>query len=110
MIFISLLQTVTEDTKREKKNDQPPEAKKPKVKTKTVELPIENNLQWQLSSDVLNMFVENEVMLHKSPGMSSMPSQYLCKQVRLTSPGLIGFLFKTKRNDCPPLYNLIYIL
>lgn len=62
--FLSLLfQTTTEDAKQEKKNDQPPQAKKPKVKTKTVELPIENNLQWQLSSDVLNVFVENEVML-----------------------------------------------
>lgn len=53
----------TEDGKQEKKNDQPPQAKKPKVKTKTVELPIENNLHWQLSTDVLNLFVENEVML-----------------------------------------------
>lgn len=50
----------TEDAKQGKKNDQPPQAKKPKVKTKTVELPIENNLHWQLSDDVLNMFVENE--------------------------------------------------
>uniref|UniRef100_A0A665UMJ1 Heat shock 70 kDa protein 4-like n=1 Tax=Echeneis naucrates TaxID=173247 RepID=A0A665UMJ1_ECHNA len=48
------------DTKQDKKNDQPPQAKKPKVKTKMVELPIENNLHWQLSSKVLNMFVENE--------------------------------------------------
>uniref|UniRef100_A0A3Q3SWN8 Heat shock protein 4a n=1 Tax=Mastacembelus armatus TaxID=205130 RepID=A0A3Q3SWN8_9TELE len=50
----------TEDARQEKKNDQPPQAKKPKVKTKTVELPIENSLHWQLSSEVLNMFVENE--------------------------------------------------
>ncbi|XP_074466219.1 heat shock 70 kDa protein 4a [Sebastes fasciatus] len=50
----------TEDTKQVKKNDQPPQAKKPKVKTKTVELPIENNLHWQLPDDVLNMCVENE--------------------------------------------------
>ncbi|XP_073335473.1 heat shock 70 kDa protein 4a isoform X2 [Pagrus major] len=49
-----------EDTKQEKKTDQPPQAKKPKVKTKTVELPIQNSLQWQLSTDVLNTFVENE--------------------------------------------------
>uniref|UniRef100_A0A8D0ANR6 Heat shock protein 4a n=1 Tax=Sander lucioperca TaxID=283035 RepID=A0A8D0ANR6_SANLU len=49
-----------EDAKQVKKNDLPPEAKKPKVKTKTVELPIENNLHWQLSNDTLNMFVENE--------------------------------------------------
>lgn len=50
----------TEDTKQDKKNDQPPQAKKPKVKTKTVELPIENNLHWQLSTEVLNLMVENE--------------------------------------------------
>ncbi|XP_054481227.1 heat shock 70 kDa protein 4a [Anoplopoma fimbria] len=50
----------TEDAKQAKKNDQPPQAKKPKVKTKTVELPIENNLHGQLSDDVLNMCVENE--------------------------------------------------
>uniref|UniRef100_A0A7N8XAV2 Heat shock protein 4a n=1 Tax=Mastacembelus armatus TaxID=205130 RepID=A0A7N8XAV2_9TELE len=52
--------STTEDARQEKKNDQPPQAKKPKVKTKTVELPIENSLHWQLSSEVLNMFVENE--------------------------------------------------
>ncbi|XP_061595435.1 heat shock 70 kDa protein 4a isoform X2 [Cololabis saira] len=50
----------TEDQKQEKKNDHPPQAKKPKVKTKTVDLPIENKLQWQLPSEELNMFVENE--------------------------------------------------
>ncbi|XP_029028800.1 heat shock 70 kDa protein 4a isoform X2 [Betta splendens] len=53
-------ETTAEDSKQEKKIDQPPQAKKPKVKTKTVELPIENNLHWQLSSDVLNTYVENE--------------------------------------------------
>ncbi|XP_035480913.1 heat shock 70 kDa protein 4a isoform X2 [Scophthalmus maximus] len=53
-------ETAAEDAKQEKKNDQPPQAKKPKVKTKTVELPIENNLHWQLSVEVLNTFVENE--------------------------------------------------
>uniref|UniRef100_A0A672GZL6 Heat shock 70 kDa protein 4-like n=1 Tax=Salarias fasciatus TaxID=181472 RepID=A0A672GZL6_SALFA len=53
-------ETSTEDAKQEKKNDQPPQAKKPKVKTKTVELPVENKLHWQLSSEELNMFVENE--------------------------------------------------
>ncbi|KAI4814297.1 hypothetical protein KUCAC02_003498 [Chaenocephalus aceratus] len=37
-----------------------PQAKKPKVKTKTVELPIENKLHWQLPNDVLNLCVENE--------------------------------------------------
>ncbi|XP_068187462.1 heat shock 70 kDa protein 4a [Antennarius striatus] len=53
------METTAEDTK-EKTNDQPPQAKKPKVKTKTVELPIHSSLHRQLSSDVLNMFVENE--------------------------------------------------
>uniref|UniRef100_A0A669BJR2 Heat shock protein 4a n=1 Tax=Oreochromis niloticus TaxID=8128 RepID=A0A669BJR2_ORENI len=45
---------------QEKKNDQPPQAKKPKVKTKTLELPIESSLDWQLSREELNLFVENE--------------------------------------------------
>lgn len=53
----------TEDAKEEKKNDLPPQAKKAKVKTKTVELPIESKLQWQLPGDELNLFVENEVTL-----------------------------------------------
>ncbi|KAK5887782.1 hypothetical protein CesoFtcFv8_016353 [Champsocephalus esox] len=48
----------TEDDKQGK--NQPPQAKKPKVKTKTVELPIENKLHWQLPDDVLNLCVENE--------------------------------------------------
>uniref|UniRef100_A0A8C7XDT3 Heat shock protein family A (Hsp70) member 4 n=1 Tax=Oryzias sinensis TaxID=183150 RepID=A0A8C7XDT3_9TELE len=39
--------TSTEDGKQEKKNDQPPQAKKSKV-------------QWQLSSQELNTFLENE--------------------------------------------------
>ncbi|XP_061558352.1 heat shock 70 kDa protein 4a [Phycodurus eques] len=52
------MEMVTEEGKQEKKNE--PQAKKPKVKTKTVELPIETNLCWQLSTDVINMFVENE--------------------------------------------------
>uniref|UniRef100_A0A667Z0R1 Heat shock protein 4b n=1 Tax=Myripristis murdjan TaxID=586833 RepID=A0A667Z0R1_9TELE len=46
--------------KAEKKSDQPPQAKKPKVKTKVLELPIENSPQWQLADDMLNLFVENE--------------------------------------------------
>ncbi|XP_068601046.1 heat shock 70 kDa protein 4a [Brachionichthys hirsutus] len=53
------METTAEDNK-EKTNDQPPQAKKPKVKTKTVELPIESSLHRQLSSDVLHVFVENE--------------------------------------------------
>lgn len=54
------METSTEDGKQEKKTDQPPQAKKPKVKTKTVELPIESSLHWQVATDVLNLFVENE--------------------------------------------------
>uniref|UniRef100_A0A8C7UD66 Heat shock 70 kDa protein 4 n=1 Tax=Oncorhynchus mykiss TaxID=8022 RepID=A0A8C7UD66_ONCMY len=49
-----------EDSKTEKKSDQPPQAKKPKVKTKVLELPIENSPQWELAIDMLNLFVENE--------------------------------------------------
>uniref|UniRef100_A0A3B3Y8W0 Heat shock protein 4a n=1 Tax=Poecilia mexicana TaxID=48701 RepID=A0A3B3Y8W0_9TELE len=52
--------TSPEDVKEEKKNDQPPQAKKAKVKTKTVDLPIEGKLQWQLPVEELNTFVENE--------------------------------------------------
>ncbi|NXN47236.1 HS105 protein, partial [Rhinoptilus africanus] len=44
----------------EKKGDQPPEAKKPKIKVKNVELPIEANLVWQLGRDLLNMYIETE--------------------------------------------------
>ncbi|KAM3868552.1 heat shock 70 kDa protein 4a [Diretmus argenteus] len=54
------METSAEDSKQEKKTDQPPQAKKPKVKTKTVELPIENKLHWQLANEMLNLFVENE--------------------------------------------------
>nr|XP_040028640.1 heat shock 70 kDa protein 4b [Gasterosteus aculeatus aculeatus] len=54
------MDTTTEEGKGEKKSDQPPQAKKPKVKTKVVELPIENSPQWQLADDMLNLFVENE--------------------------------------------------
>ncbi|CAL8365654.1 unnamed protein product [Lota lota] len=53
-------ETSTEDGKQEKKADQPSQAKKPKVKTKMVELPIEHKLDWQLSNETLNLFVENE--------------------------------------------------
>ncbi|XP_023258821.1 heat shock 70 kDa protein 4-like [Seriola lalandi dorsalis] len=54
------METTTEESKSEKKSDQPPQAKKPKVKTKVLELPIENSPQWQLADDMLNLFVENE--------------------------------------------------
>uniref|UniRef100_A0A8C2PND6 Heat shock protein 4b n=1 Tax=Cyprinus carpio TaxID=7962 RepID=A0A8C2PND6_CYPCA len=53
-------ETSAEEGKQEKKSDQPPQAKKPKVKTKVLELPIENNPQWQLANDMLNLFVESE--------------------------------------------------
>ncbi|XP_062340935.1 heat shock 70 kDa protein 4-like [Osmerus eperlanus] len=54
------METTAEDAKQEKKTDQPPQAKKPKVKTKIVELPIDNSLHWQLANDTLNLFVESE--------------------------------------------------
>ncbi|TMS17687.1 Heat shock 70 kDa protein 4 [Larimichthys crocea] len=54
------METTTEEGKGEKKSDQPPSAKKPKVKTKVLDLPIENSPQWQLADDMLNLFVENE--------------------------------------------------
>uniref|UniRef100_A0A8C7DKR1 Heat shock 70 kDa protein 4-like n=1 Tax=Oncorhynchus kisutch TaxID=8019 RepID=A0A8C7DKR1_ONCKI len=53
-------QTSPEESKTEKKSEQPPQAKKPKVKTKVLELPIENSPQWELAVDMLNLFVENE--------------------------------------------------
>lgn len=58
---LGFVQTSAEEGKQEKKSDQPPQAKKPKVKTKVLELPIENNPQWQLANDMLNLFVESEV-------------------------------------------------
>lgn len=54
------MEVTPEEGKGEKKTDQPPQAKKPKVKTKVVDLPIENSPQWQLADDMLNLFVENE--------------------------------------------------
>ncbi|XP_076835688.1 heat shock 70 kDa protein 4a [Brachyhypopomus gauderio] len=55
------METSTEENKdKEKKTDQPPQAKKAKVKTKTVDLPIESSLHWQLANDSLLLFVENE--------------------------------------------------
>uniref|UniRef100_A0A673JTE3 Heat shock 70 kDa protein 4-like n=1 Tax=Sinocyclocheilus rhinocerous TaxID=307959 RepID=A0A673JTE3_9TELE len=54
------LKTSAEEGRQEKKSDQPPQAKKAKVKTKVLELPIENNPQWQLANDMLNLFVESE--------------------------------------------------
>ncbi|XP_075418890.1 heat shock protein 105 kDa isoform X2 [Tenrec ecaudatus] len=44
----------------EKKADQPPEAKKPKIKVMNVELPVEASLVWQLGRDLLNMYIETE--------------------------------------------------
>ncbi|KAM6953059.1 heat shock 70 kDa protein 4b [Lycodopsis pacificus] len=54
------MEITPEEAKGEKKTDQPPQAKKPKVKTKVIELPIDNSPQWQLADDMLNLFVENE--------------------------------------------------
>ncbi|XP_053573145.1 heat shock 70 kDa protein 4 [Bombina bombina] len=45
---------------KEKKTDQPPQAKKAKVKTSTVELPVDHYPPWQIGRDMLNLFVENE--------------------------------------------------
>ncbi|KTF77721.1 hypothetical protein cypCar_00032638 [Cyprinus carpio] len=43
------------------KSDQPPQAKKPKVKTRrSAELPIDNNHQWQLANDSPTSFVKGE--------------------------------------------------
>lgn len=67
MLTVPLFQTTTEENKGEKKSDQPPQAKKPKVKTKVLELPIENSPQWQLADDMLNLFVENEVRKLSAP-------------------------------------------
>ena len=55
------MQTSQAGTK-EKKADQPPQAKKAKVKTTTLDLPIENHLVWQIGKDMLNLFIENEVI------------------------------------------------
>ncbi|XP_062846260.1 heat shock 70 kDa protein 4b [Trichomycterus rosablanca] len=54
------MEASTEEGKQDKKSDQPPQAKKPKVKTKVLDLPVENNPQWQLAIEMLNLFVENE--------------------------------------------------
>uniref|UniRef100_A0A673SVP2 Heat shock 70 kDa protein 4 n=1 Tax=Suricata suricatta TaxID=37032 RepID=A0A673SVP2_SURSU len=45
---------------KDKKMDQPPQAKKAKVKTSTVDLPIENQLLWQIDREMLNLYIENE--------------------------------------------------
>uniref|UniRef100_A0A8C3PXB4 Heat shock protein family A (Hsp70) member 4 n=1 Tax=Chrysolophus pictus TaxID=9089 RepID=A0A8C3PXB4_CHRPC len=57
--FYEALLTSQDDSK-DKKVDQPPQAKKAKVKTTTVDLPIENQLVWQIGKDMLNLFIENE--------------------------------------------------
>ncbi|CAJ0959783.1 unnamed protein product [Ranitomeya imitator] len=43
-----------------KKSDNPPEPKKPKIKVKNIEVPIEANFVWQLGKDLLNMYIESE--------------------------------------------------
>uniref|UniRef100_A0A8C7SQ26 Heat shock protein 4a n=1 Tax=Oncorhynchus mykiss TaxID=8022 RepID=A0A8C7SQ26_ONCMY len=57
-VCVHCFRTTLEDGKQEK--NHAPSAKKPKVKTKTVELPIENSLHWQLTNDLVNLFMENE--------------------------------------------------
>ncbi|XP_078407150.1 heat shock 70 kDa protein 4-like [Cetorhinus maximus] len=57
---IDEMETCETASKEDKNRDQPPQAKKAKVKTKTVDLPIESNLQWQLDQQLLNIFTETE--------------------------------------------------
>ncbi|KAI5170526.1 Heat Shock 70 Kda Protein 4, partial [Manis pentadactyla] len=45
---------------KDKKMDQPPQAKKAKVKTSTIDLPIENQLLWQIDREMLHLYIENE--------------------------------------------------
>uniref|UniRef100_A0A5S6JXA6 Erlin-1 n=1 Tax=Xenopus tropicalis TaxID=8364 RepID=A0A5S6JXA6_XENTR len=58
-LYWQKMQTSQPGTK-DKKTDQPPQAKKAKVKTSTVDLPIEHYPPWQIGRDMLNLFVENE--------------------------------------------------
>ncbi|GCB60260.1 hypothetical protein scyTo_0012706 [Scyliorhinus torazame] len=44
----------------EKKTDQTPDPKKPKIKLKTIHLPIEAKLVWQFGKDLLDMCFEKE--------------------------------------------------
>ncbi|MBN3325382.1 HS105 protein, partial [Atractosteus spatula] len=44
----------------ELKAHHPPEAKKPKIKVKNVDLPIQADLVWQLGKDQLNAYLEQE--------------------------------------------------
>ncbi|XP_078078343.1 heat shock protein 105 kDa-like [Mustelus asterias] len=44
----------------EKKTDQPPDPKKPKIKLKTIHLPVEAKLVWQFGKDLLEMYFEKE--------------------------------------------------
>ena len=63
--MISLILDLSSWIKRQKdkKMDQPPQAKKAKVKTSTVDLPIENQLLWQIDREMLNLYIENEVVI-----------------------------------------------
>ena len=61
-IFLSFFFLTPLPKANEKKVDQPPEAKKPKIKVVNVELPVEANLVWQLGKDLLNMYIETEVI------------------------------------------------
>ncbi|XP_051881969.1 heat shock protein 105 kDa-like [Pristis pectinata] len=44
----------------EKKLNQPPDPKKPKIKLKTVTLPIEAKMVWRFGKNLLNMYFEKE--------------------------------------------------
>ncbi|XP_059820079.1 heat shock protein 105 kDa-like isoform X2 [Hypanus sabinus] len=47
-------------TNTDKKSNQPPDPKKPKIKFKTVNLPIEAKLVWQFGKDLLSVYFEKE--------------------------------------------------
>ncbi|XP_072899946.1 heat shock protein 105 kDa-like isoform X2 [Hemitrygon akajei] len=47
-------------TNTDKKSNQPPDPKKPKIKFKTVNLPIEAKLVWQFGKDLLSMYFAKE--------------------------------------------------
>lgn len=54
------METSQNAAKDEKKTDQPPQAKKAKVKTSTVDLPVVTQWQWHLGQEMLNACIENE--------------------------------------------------
>ncbi|XP_072119053.1 heat shock protein 105 kDa isoform X1 [Mobula birostris] len=44
----------------DKKSNQPPDPKKPKIKFKTINLPVEDKLVWQFGKNLLDMYFEKE--------------------------------------------------